>query len=524
VTLYQGAQYWLYRYKKYTDVRLVFAPEQQMAFYGGDPDNFTFPRYDLDFAVFRVYENGAPVRSDNYLKWNAKGAADNELVFVSGHPGSTDRNDTLAELETERDVVYPINIQVVKRRLGVLRQFASRGPEQARQAAEITFSLENAQKAFTGEYTGLLDQKVMAKKATEERALRDAVAKNSEWQMMYGTAWDDIARAEQAQRQLYKSQRFGQLRGSNLAGDGLLIARYAVETKKPDRDRLSGFHDAQLPSLQFAMASPAPVYPELEEALLGDALQESLEELGPNDPFIKTVLAGRSAKDAAAALIKGTKLGDPAFRKQLLDGGEAAINGSTDPLVVLGRALDPIMRAATEAAERQVTSIETSARQKIGQARFAVYGTAAYPDATFTLRLSYGTVSGYAMNGTRAPYKTTFAGLYDRSGSFDNKAPFNLTQRFTDGRARIDTSLPLNFVSTNDIIGGNSGSPVVNRAGEIVGLIFDGNIESLVGRFVYDDTSNRAVAVHAGAIVHVLRTVYAAPALADELDPPAARR
>ena len=494
-----------------------------MAFFGGDPDNFTFPRYDLDFAIFRVYENGMPIHSDNYLKWNAKGAADNELVFVSGHPGSTDRNDTLAELETQRDVIYPINLQVVKRRLGALRQFASRGAEQAREAAEITFALDNALKAFTGEYTGLLDQKVMAKKATEERALRDAVAKNSELQLMYGPAWDDIAKAEQARRQLYKAERFGQLRGSNLAGDGLVIARYAVETKKPDRDRLNGYHDAQLPSLQFAMASPAPVYLELEEALLADALQESLEELGPNDPFVKTVLAGRSPKDAAAALVGGSKLGDPAFRKQLLDGGETAITRSTDPLIVLGRELDPIMRAATQTAERQVTSIETSARQKIGQARFAVYGTAAYPDATFTLRLSYGRVSGYPMNGTRAPSKTTFAGLYDRSWSFDNKPPFNLTERFNDGRGRLDLSTPLNFVSTNDIIGGNSGSPVVNRAGEIVGLIFDGNIESLVGRFVYDDTTNRAVAVHAGAIVHVLRTVYGAPALADELDPPAGR-
>jgi hypothetical protein len=519
VSLYQGAQYWLYRYKKYTDVRLVFAPEQQMAFYGGDPDNFTFPRYDLDFAIFRVYENNAPVKSDNYLKWNAKGAAENELVFVSGHPGSTDRTDTLAELETQRDVIYPISIQVVKRRLGVLRDYARRGPEEARQAAEITFSLENALKAYTGEYSGLLDPKVMAKKAAEEKALRDKVNANAEWRAMYAVAWDDIARAEQANRQLYKSQRFGQLRGSNLANDGLVIARYAVETKKPDRDRLNGYHEAQLPSLQFAMASPAPVYPGLEEVLLADALQESLEELGPNDPFIKTVLNGRSPKDAASAMIRGTKLADPAFRKQLLDGGEAAVGRSTDPLIVLGRALDPIMREATQALERQVTSVETTARQKIGQARFAVYGTSVYPDATFTLRLSFGAVSGYPMNGTRAPYKTTFAGLFDRWASFDGKPPFNLPQRFIDARSKLDLSTPLDFVTTNDIIGGNSGSPVVNKAGELVGLIFDGNIESLVGRFVYDDTANRSVAVHAGAIVHVLRAVYDANALADELEP-----
>ena len=518
VTLYQGAQYWLYRYKKYTDVRLVFAPEQQMAFFGGDPDNFTYPRHDLDFALFRVYDNGAPVRPEHFLKWNAKGATENELVFVSGHPASTDRNGTLAELETERDVVYPVNIKVVKRRIEVLRQYAAQGGEQARQAAGFVFGLENALKAYTGQYEGLLDPKVMEKKATEERGLRDAVARNAEWQRTYGPAWDEVARAETARRRLFKSQRFGQLRGSAFASRGLLIVQYVTELRKPDGQRLDGFHDAQLPSLLFGLLSPAPIYPALEEALLGDALQESLEELGPNDPFVRTVLAGRSPKDAAAALIGATRLADPAVRKQLIDGGEAAVRASTDPLIVVGRALDPLMRATNALMEREVTSFETSAREKIGQARFTAYGTTAYPDATFTLRLSYGAVRGYPMNGTRAAYKTTFAGLFDRSAGFDDKPPFNLVPRFTDRRARIDMTTPLNFVTTNDIIGGNSGSPVVNRAGELVGLIFDGNIESLVGRFVYDDERNRSIAVHSGAIVHALRTVYDAGALADELD------
>ncbi len=472
VTLYQGAQYWLYRYKKYTDVRLVFAPEQQMAFFGGDPDNFTFPRYDLDFAIFRVYENGVPLRPEHFLKWNAKGAAENDLVFVTGHPGSTDRNDTVAELETLRDVIYPINIQVVKRRINVLRQFAAGSSEQARQAADITFSLENALKAYTGEYTGLLDPKIMNKKAVDERALRDAVGKNPEWQKSYASAWDDIARAETANRRLYKEQRFGQIRGSGFAGLGLAIVRYVAEIKKPDGERLNGYHDAQLPSLQFSLLSPAPVYPALETALLADALQESLEELGPDNAFVKAVLTGRSPKDAAAAIIAGTKLADPAVRKQLLDGGEAAVRQSTDPLIVVGRAIDPILRDITKRIENEVTSVESAARQKMGQARFAVYGTSVYPDATFTLRLSYGKASGYAMNGTRAPYKTTFAGLYDRSASFDGKPPFNLVRRFVEGRAKLDLSTPLDMVTTNDIIGGNSGSPVVNKAGELVGPHF----------------------------------------------------
>jgi hypothetical protein len=509
----------LYRYKKYTDVRLVFAPEQQMAFFGGDPDNFTFPRYDLDFALFRVYDNDAPLRTEHFLKWNAKGAGENELVFVTGHPGSTDRNDTVAELETLRDVIYPANIQVVKRRIALLKQYATRGPEQARQAADITFSLENAMKVYTGEYNGLLDPKIMARKTADERKLREAVAKNPQLRSSYGSAWDDISRAETANRRLYKAQRFGQIRGSGFAGMGLAIVRYATELKKPDGQRLNGYHDAQLQSTMFALLSPAPVYPALEEALLADSLQESLEELGPDNPFVKAALGGRSAKDAAAALIGGTKLADPAVRKQLIDGGDAAIQQSTDPLIVLGRALEPLMRQTTDTVEREVTSIESAARQKIGQARFAVYGTSVYPDATFTLRLSYGAVRGYPMNGTLAPYKTTFAGLYDRSASFDNKEPFNLVPRFANNRDKLDLATPLDFVTTNDIIGGNSGSPVVNKAGELVGLIFDGNIESLVGRFVYDEaTSNRAVAVHSGAIVHTLRTIYGAGALADELE------
>jgi hypothetical protein len=519
VTLYQGAQYWLYRYKKYTDVRLVFAPEQQMAFFGGDPDNFTYPRHDLDFAIFRVYENDQPVHSDQYLKWNARGAADQELVFVTGHPASTDRDATVAELETERDVVFPANLKVVSRRIATLRKYAGLGPEQARQANSRIFSLENALKAYTGEYAGLMDLKVMAKKRADEKALRDRIAKTPEWQTAYGSAWTAVQRAQEIRRRQYKSERFAQLRGSSLAPLGLIFVQYAAETAKPDSARIDGFHEAQMATLKFQLSSPAPYYPALEEALLADSLQESLEELGPADPFIKAALAGKPPQDVAAALISGTKLGDQTYRKSLLEGGTQAINASADPLIVLGRALDPIARAAQKTLDRDVTSVSSAAREKIGQARFAVFGTAAYPDATFTLRLSYGIVNGYPMNGTKAPYKTTFAGLYDRSAGFDNKPPFQVAPRFTEKRAQVDMSTPLDFVTTNDIIGGNSGSPVVNRAGQLVGLIFDGNIESLVGRFVYEEERNRSVAVHAAAIIHALHVIYDAGPLADELDP-----
>lgn len=519
VALYQGAQYWLYRYKKYTDVRLVFAPEQQMAFFGGDPDNFTFPRHDLDFAIFRVYENDQPVRSNQYLKWNAKGAADQEVVFVTGHPASTDRDDTVAELETERDVIYPANLKVVRRRIGVLRKYSSLGAEQARQANSRIFGLENALKAYTGEYSGLTDPKILPKKAADEKTLREQVAKKPDLQAKYGSAWTSILRAQEVRRRQYKTERFGQLRGSALAPLGLTFVQYAAETGKPDGERLDGFHESQLATLKFQLSSPAPYYPALEQALLADSLQESLEELGPMDPFVKAALGGKTPNDAAAALIGGTKLGDQAVRKALLDGGTPAINASNDPLIVVGRAIDPIARAAQKTRDRDVASVSSAAREKIGQARFAVFGTAAYPDATFTLRLSYGIASGYPMNGTKAPYKTTFAGLYDRSAGFDNKPPFQLMPRFVQKRAQVDMTTPLDFVTTNDIIGGNSGSPVVNRAGELVGLIFDGNIESLVGRFVYEEERNRAIAVHAGAIVHALRVMYDAAPLADELDP-----
>ena len=517
VTLYQGGEYWLYRYKKYTDVRLVFAPEQQIAFFGGDPDNFTYPRYDLDFAVFRVYENNAPVVSHDYLRWKADGAADGELVFVSGHPGSTDRLDTTVQLETERDLVYPTSIDVVKRRLGVLAAYAARGTEQARQATGLTFELENALKAYGGEYQGLMDPKVLAKKQAEEQEFRDKVRANAEWAAAFDAAWDTIAKAERDRRDLYLASRFQLLRGSGLAGLASELVQYVAEKAKPDAERLAGFHDAQLPALELRLFSPAPIYPALEEALLGDALDESAARLGASDPFVTAVLRGRRGADVAHEAISGTKLADPAARRALAASGSAGVAASDDPLVVLARAADPFVRSNQERMDNRVTSIETPAQQRLGQARFKVYGHASYPDATFTLRLSFGTVKGYPMNGTKAPAKTTFFGLYDRAYGFDQQGPFALPARYVARRAALDLSTPLNFVTTNDIIGGNSGSPVVNRQGELVGLIFDGNIESLVGDFVYAEETNRAVAVHSAAILQALRKLYDAGALADEI-------
>ncbi|MBO0798201.1 MAG: S46 family peptidase [Blastocatellia bacterium] len=520
VTLYQGGEHWLYRYKKYTDVRLVFAPEQQIAFYGGDPDNFTFPRYDLDMALFRVYENGKPVASPNYLKWSAKGAADGELVFVAGHPGSTDRLDTMAQLETLRDYAYPQLLKTLKLRLAVLKNFSAQGPEQARQAQSLIFSLENAFKALSGEYEGLQDKKLMAKREKEERDFRALVESKPEWKAAYGDAWDAIAAAEKEELGRFKQLRFRSLRRSfsELAGYAQNIVRYVAEVKKPDGERLEGFHDAQLSSLKFSLLSAAPVYPQLEERLLADSLQESLTELGPDDPFIKAALGGRTPADEARRLISGTKLGDPAFRKSLIEGGEAAVAASNDPLIAWARNLDPIFRELNKWLENHVQSVESAAGEKIGRARFAVYGKSVSPDATFTLRLSFGTVKGYPYNGTMAAPLTTFYGLYDRAYSFNQKTPFDLPSRYLERKDRLDLKTPLDFVSTCDIIGGNSGSPVINRNAELVGLIFDGNIESLVGRFVYNDEKNRAVAVHSAAMMEALRKIYDAGALADELE------
>jgi hypothetical protein len=423
----------------------------------------------------------------------------------------------VAQLETERDVVYPLSIGVITRRLEVIRQYAAQGEEQARQATEMRFGLENALKAYRGEYDGLRDAQLFAKTQDEERSLRARIAGNPQWNAAYGGAWDAIDAAERARRSLYTTSRFQQLRGSELAGLATTLVRYIEERQKPDAERLGGYHDAQLPALELRLFSPAPVYPSLDAPLLADALQESLEVLGPNDPFIAAVLEHRAPADLARDAIRGTHLGDPAARRALATSGLAGLTASTDPLIVLARKADLFARANEKALDAQVTSIETRAGEQIGQARFAVFGHTTYPDATFTLRLSYGQVKGYPMNGTVAPSHTTLFGLYDRAYGFDLKAPFTPPQRFIDRRGTLDPSTPLDFVTTNDIIGGNSGSPIVNRAGEFVGIVFDGNIESLAGRFVYSENRNRAVAVHSAAIIELLRKAYDADSLADEL-------
>ncbi|HTZ48523.1 MAG TPA: S46 family peptidase [Verrucomicrobiae bacterium] len=516
VTLYSGGEYWLYRYKKYTDVRLVFAVEQQTAFYGGDPDNFTYPRYDLDMAIFRVYENGKPIDSKDYLKWNPQGAGDGDLVFVSGNPGGTERLVTYAYLVDLRDNVLANIITMLKNRIATLKDYSARGPEQTRQAATLIFGLENSRKVFEGRRDGLADKNLMDKKRKEDEDFRAKVDANPQWKKEYGDAWPMEEEALKKVQPRIKQQFFRNT-DSQLSALAVQIVTYVAEIKKPDGERLPGFHDSQLDSLKLRLFSPAPIYKEMDIARMTAALALDVQELGPDDAFLKAVLDGRSPKDAANALISNTKVGDPAFRKSLVEGGQAAVDSCDDPMIVMARRIDPIRREQLKWFEDNVQSVEQRSGELLGKARFAVYGKNTYPDATFTLRLSYGQVLGYPMNGTVAPYKTTMYGIYDRAASFDNKVPFDLPKRWIDGRDKLDLTTPFNFVTTNDIIGGNSGSPVVDRNGDIVGLIFDGNIESLVGDFVYDSYQNRAVAVHTAAMTEAMNKLYGAQKLVDEL-------
>jgi hypothetical protein len=516
VSFYNGGEYWLYTYKAYRDVRIVFAPEQQAAFFGGDPDNFTYPRYDLDMAIFRVYENGKPINSENYLKWSAKGAAPGELVFVSGHPGATEREDTVAQLLLDRDVRGPAVTEYLQRRIAAAQAFAAQSAENQRLVGTLIFGLQNSLKVYLGRRDALADSAILTKKQAEENDFRAKVNANKEWKKAYGKAWDEIDSAVEKMKPEMKSQIFRRT-DSRLFTIALQIVQYVTEIKKPDGERLPQYHEAGLESFNQQLMSPARISPSTEKLYMSTALKLAQEKLGTNDAYLQAILQGGDVDKIVNDLVDGTKLADPAFRKSLIDGGEAAVAASTDPMIVAARRVDPINRQTYLRIRDTISSVLTPAGEKLGKARFLVYGKDAYPDATFTLRLSYGAVDGYPYNGTIAPPFTTFYGLYDRAASFSNQPPFDLTPKEAAGRDKLDLSTPLDFVTTNDIIGGNSGSPVVNRNGELVGLVFDGNIESLAGDFVYDGTKNRTVAVHSSGMIEGLRKLYGADALADEL-------
>ena len=517
VSLYQGGEYQLYQYRKYTDVRLVFAPEQSMAFFGGDPDNFTFPRHDVDICLMRAYEGGKPVQPASHLRWTAKGVGNGDLVFVSGHPGSTARLETMARLEYLRDKALPFRLEMLKRRIAALHAYAALGEEQRRRALDEIFGFENGQKALGGYYAALLDAKPMAAKADEEKALRAKVAGDPALVRSIGDPWATVSLIQQKLVPRAMEARLVGFGGSRLLEIAGEIVQYVAEVRKPNEKRYEEYVDANLDSLRNELLSPAPIHADLEVVTLADQLQLALDKLGPDHAFVKAALGGKTPAEAAKAAVGGTKLQDAAARKALLDGGESAVATSADPMIVLARRLDPLARETRLFLEDEVDAPTTRAMEKIAQARWKAYGRTVSPDATFTLRLSYGTVKGFPAEGTEVAPFTTFYGLFDRSLSHGGKAPWELPARWKEKLAAIDGSVPLNFVSTNDIIGGNSGSPVVDRAGDFVGIIFDGNIESLAWNYYFAAEQGRSVAVDARGILEALRKVYGADALVGEL-------
>jgi hypothetical protein len=520
VTLYQGGQYNLYRYKKYTDVRLVFAPEFKIAFFGGDPDNFNYPRYDLDMALFRVYENNQPIHSENYFKWSKTGAKDDELVFVSGHPGSTARLNTMAHLEYLRNTGMPFTLRLLERMHALLEKYSALGEEQARRAQEDKFGIENSLKAYRGQYEGLTDATLMAKKQKAEDALRKAVAANPKMQKAYGDAWENIARGRKAlpaySRQ-YSLIEGGSGFNSELFQVARALVRLAAESQKPNAERLPEYTDARRASFELGLYSPAPVYKDFEKMKLADSLAFMRDELGAENAVVQKVLAGKTPEARAAELIDGSKLADVAYRKQLAAGGVKAIESSDDPMIQLARAIDDDARSLRKRYESEVQSSERANYAKIARARFETEGTKVYPDATFTLRLSYGAVKGYEENGHQVAPFTTLGGTFEHAARHGNKDPYDLPESWMKKKSALDPKTPYNFVMTADIIGGNSGSPVLNKNAELVGLIFDGNIQSLVGNFIYDESQNRAVAVDVRAMTEALRKIYGATAVLDEL-------
>lgn len=517
ISYYQGGLYSLFRFKRFDDLRLVMAPEEAISFFGGDPDNFTYPRYDLDLSLMRVYENNQPYQPKDFLKWSKGGAKEGEVVFVTGNPGSTGRLLTVAQMEYLRDVQYPAQLSAYERNLAVLREVAQRDEETRRAVENDIFSLENSKKAVTGYLSGLQDSSVMAKKRAFERDFRRRIAADPKLKARYGTSWDAIAAAQQQLASLAKQQRWYSFGGSPLLNAAGGIVRIPEQAKLPDSLRLPQYRGQGLENIRNSILADFPTDPERDKQMLQAWLTQAGKELPKNDPYLQAFLGGRSPEVAAEAAVNGSKLSDSTVRAALLEGGSAAVAGSKDPLIVLARRLNPIATRLQQRAAR-LNDVIASNAEKVGQAIFAAYGRSLPPDATFSLRISDGVVKGYRMNGTLAPYRTSFYGLYGRSAEFDDKPPFRLPERWKTHRNRLDLSQPLDFVTTNDIIGGNSGSPVINKNAEVVGLIFDGNIEQLPNRFLYADEVSRAVAVHSRGLTEALRKVYEADRIADELE------
>jgi hypothetical protein len=519
IAMYRGGQYKLYRFRRWTDGRLVFAPEVQAASFGGDPDNFTYPRHDLDMSFLRVYENGQPIRAEHFYRWSANGSREGDLVFVVGNPGNTSRLQTIAQLEYLRDAQYPATLLNLGSQIAVFQQMAQANPERAEALRNTVFYLQNSQKAVTGYQSGLLDTRLLDRKRAWERDFRARVNADPNLRRQYGAAWDNIARINREQTSLDVRRRyyaFGAF-GSRLLNYAGGLVRMPVETAKPDSARLPQYRDANRPNIDRMLGAPAPIDTTQEIRLLATYLTALARELPATDPVRRQALGTRSPEDAARAMVTGTQIGTAEQRRAMLQGGAQAVAASTDPFIQLARVIDPLSRPII-ARWTALGNEETQNDELVARALLAVFGSSVAPDATFSLRISDGEVRRYPYNGTFAQPYTTFAGLFDRSYGFAGEPPWDLTPRWQAARTRLDLSTPFNAVSTNDITGGNSGSPVVSRDGEIVGLIHDGNIEQLPLDFIFlETTGGRSVWVDSRAIIEALRRVYDAGTLADEL-------
>jgi hypothetical protein len=524
VTLYQGGEYHLYRYRRYTDIRVAFAPEQQIAFFGGDPDNFEYPRYDFDVYFFRVYEAGQPAKVEHYLKWSQAGATENELVLVPGHPRHTNRLATVAALSYQRDTGLPNQLRRMYHLEVQLSAWSGRSEENARKAKELLFRMQDGRKALDGELAGLLDPALLDKKQADEGKFRAAVARDPKLNqavLQDGVgAWDRIAQAQRVRKASLRDYSALEEAGgfnSILFDVARMLLRASQERARPDRDRLSEYTNARLPSLEPALFSTQPIDKEYETFKLADSLTWLAAQFRNEPQFVEHVLGGKSPLARAFELVHGTQLEDLSVRKRLYEAGESTVAASRDPLIQLARLVDSPSRAVRKLVETQVDEVERQAYAQIAKAMHALGGSDTYPDATFTLRLAFGTVRGYEEQAMQIPFETTFAGLYERSREHHGRPPFNLPERWIDRRNRLELKTPFNFLCMADIVGGNSGSPVINRDAEIVGVIFDRNLQSLVLDYLYTDKQARALAVHSRAITEALRNVYDADQLTNEI-------
>jgi hypothetical protein len=519
ITLYQGGQYKLYTYRKYSDVRLVFAPEQQMAFFGGDPDNFNFPRYDLDCSFVRLYEDGKPAATPAHLKWSTQAPKAGDPVFVSGNPGSTQRLLTAEQLETIRDVALPDTLLLLSELRGRLIRFGEESPEHARVANEDLFGVENSFKALHGQEEALVDPALITAKRKFDTDLRASVMKDKKLSAEIGDPWADTAKVQADRRALFQSYTYMEARAgvfSNLFGYGRSLVRAAEEKAKPNSERLPEYTDSRLGLLEKRVLDDEPVYADLESATLEYWLTKLREHLTADAVGTKTFL-GKDSPEALGLRLSKSKLADAAYRKKLWDGGLDAIKASDDPMIRFVLATDDASRAIRKDYETRVTGPSDRAAEKIAKARFAVYGTGTYPDATFSLRLSYGQVEGWNENGVAVAPFTYYRGLWDRATGQD---PFALAPRWVNAQSKVNLDTVFDFSTNNDIIGGNSGSPAIDARGQVIGAVFDGNIHSLGGNFGFDDTQNRGVVVSTAAITEALDKVYGAHSMVAELTAP----